>query len=532
MKNYVFFIFTLLFCFGKLGAQVTIGADVAPQPFSVLELMGQYETGIYGGFRLPQLSTVDRDDITGLLIVPEAEGLMIFNTTTKCIEYWNGTTWISLCSSTVSGSPFTIYLTSSSTENQTVCIDAALTPITFATTGATYATVDGLPTGVTGSFVSNEVIISGTPIEAGNFVYEVILTNGTINESAATGTITVNLDIAPGQLGPITGPTFICQQTSEMYSVPLVAGVIYDWILPSGWTITSGANSNSITVSIASNTQTIVQDLEISVATCSSNGCCSAVQTLSVRQAVSIFPGGCSVCSSTSPTGWLTFLCYNLGADPSYNTVTTQMAYTSSGNDDATVYGDLYQWGRTTDGHQLRDPAPATVGGPLSGFNLDANGQPAGTNVGKFIATNSPPYDWRFPQDSTLWANSMVNNPCPAGYRIPTQTEWGSIFCGDPIYGYYTMATLYNTWSWNDVGTPGYMITPVGNNNATLFLPTGGYRNYSNGSQNYAGSNGIYWCSGVDGTNAHALNFYKNIVDTGSYDFRAQGFSVRCIAEY
>jgi len=40
----------LLFGTAKLGAQVSIGADKAPKPFSVLELVSQYKTGTYGGF--------------------------------------------------------------------------------------------------------------------------------------------------------------------------------------------------------------------------------------------------------------------------------------------------------------------------------------------------------------------------------------------------------------------------------------------------------------------------------------------------
>ena len=105
-KIYVFFIFSMLFCFGKLSAQVTIGADVAPKPFSVLELMGQYKAGVFGGLRLPQLSTAQRDAITGLT-TPEAKGLTIYNTTTDCIEFWNGTTWKSLCDGGTGGGPST-----------------------------------------------------------------------------------------------------------------------------------------------------------------------------------------------------------------------------------------------------------------------------------------------------------------------------------------------------------------------------------------------------------------------------------------
>ena len=44
----------LLFGTAKLGAQVSIGADKAPKPFSVLELVSQYKTDTYGGLRLSQ----------------------------------------------------------------------------------------------------------------------------------------------------------------------------------------------------------------------------------------------------------------------------------------------------------------------------------------------------------------------------------------------------------------------------------------------------------------------------------------------
>ena len=98
-KLSILILFSFLFYFGELGAQVAIGADVAPHSFSVLELIAQYEIGTYGGFRLPQLSTAERDVLTDMAL-PEARGLMIYNTTTNCVELWNGTMWISWCGNT------------------------------------------------------------------------------------------------------------------------------------------------------------------------------------------------------------------------------------------------------------------------------------------------------------------------------------------------------------------------------------------------------------------------------------------------
>jgi hypothetical protein len=59
------------------------------------------------------------------------------------------------------------------TDAQTVCINTPITNITYATTGATGATVTGLPAGVTGVWAANVVTISGTPTVAGTFNYTV-----------------------------------------------------------------------------------------------------------------------------------------------------------------------------------------------------------------------------------------------------------------------------------------------------------------------------------------------------------------------
>jgi len=86
----------------------------------------------------------------------------------------------------------TMVLTSAvGTDNQTQCINAAITTITYSTTGATGATVTGLPAGVTGSWASNTVTISGISTASGTFNYTVTTTGG-CSTNTATGTITVN----------------------------------------------------------------------------------------------------------------------------------------------------------------------------------------------------------------------------------------------------------------------------------------------------------------------------------------------------
>ncbi len=89
----------------------------------------------------------------------------------------------------------TITLTSpSGTDNQTICINTALVPITYSIgASGTGGTVSGLPAGVTGSYAGGVFTISGNPTVSGTFNYTVTGT-GPCASATATGTITVTPD--------------------------------------------------------------------------------------------------------------------------------------------------------------------------------------------------------------------------------------------------------------------------------------------------------------------------------------------------
>lgn len=175
----------------------------------------------------------------------------------------------------------------------------------------------------------------------------------------------------------------------------------------------------------------------------------------------------------------------NLGA--------SQVATSST---DAAAYGDLYQWGRATDGHESR-----TSGTTATLATSDTPGH------GNFITTGSSPYDWRSPQNDNLWQGvSGTNNPCPSGYRLPTAAELEE-----------------ERLSWSSNNAAGAFASP-------LKLPVAGYRNYSSGSLNDVGSYGVYWSSTVDGTFSRSLNFISSNAYMYS-DTRAYGFSVRCLKD-
>ena len=81
---------------------------------------------------------------------------------------------------------------------------------------------------------------------------------------------------------------------------------------------------------------------------------------------------------------------------------------------DTSGYGSLYQWGRLYDGHQV--PTSGTTGTQSTGD------VPGNSN---FIIGYS---DWRSTQNDNLWQGvSGVNNPCPTGFRLPTQPEFATL---------------------------------------------------------------------------------------------------------
>jgi gliding motility-associated-like protein len=119
---------------------------------------------------------------------PTATGTFNYTVTTT------GTCTQTSASGTITVNPnASILLTSAaSTTSQTLCINTAITNITYSISGGgTGATVTGLPAGITGSFAAGTFTISGTPTATGIFNYTVN-TTGTCTQTSANGSITVN----------------------------------------------------------------------------------------------------------------------------------------------------------------------------------------------------------------------------------------------------------------------------------------------------------------------------------------------------
>ncbi|MDR0428110.1 MAG: hypothetical protein LBH12_05855 [Dysgonamonadaceae bacterium] len=224
----------------------------------------------------------------------------------------------------------------------------------------------------------------------------------------------------------------------------------------------------------------------------------------------------CACCGApTDSGGWLTFMCHNLGADDQLDPFTWQTNGNTVDND---IKGALYQWGRVSDGHQYR--ASATVSGAVSVF--DGNGQPTGNAEGKFILTNSAPNNWRDPLKNDLWGDGnttdnenvpkSANDPCPAGWKVPSRKQWASIPNSSFVYD-----------SSNSNSTYGCTIGDA------LYLPAGGFRNYNAGGLTFNGCH--YWSSTITGSSAYIMSIKDATPNKNNPDERAFGNAVRCVAE-
>jgi hypothetical protein len=78
---------------------------------------------------------------------------------------------------------------------------------------------------------------------------------------------------------------------------------------------------------------------------------------------------------------------------------------------DSEAFGDLYQWGRLSDGHESRNSSTT---------NITSNSDIPGHSL--FILSDP---DWRSPENDNLWQGlDGINNPCPSGFRLPTEEEF------------------------------------------------------------------------------------------------------------
>lgn len=163
---------------------------------------------------------------------------------------------------------------------------------------------------------------------------------------------------------------------------------------------------------------------------------------------------------------------------------------------DTNCYGDLYQWGRQINGHEIRTSTTTTT----QMIAIDDTND-------SFVYSNS---DWAsVDTDGSARQALMTSNDndkyCPPNYRVPTKAE--------------LQAELDISTPFDDTNFDGF-----------LKIPQAGYRYSGDGVLTNVGLEADFWVNDTNDT----TNGWSALITSGSLQSpqianRAYGFSVRCI---
>ncbi|MFA6704222.1 MAG: fimbrillin family protein, partial [Bacteroidales bacterium] len=238
------------------------------------------------------------------------------------------------------------------------------------------------------------------------------------------------------------------------------------------------------------------------------------------------------------------------GAGYVYTFMDRNLGAVSNTSGDAGTIGLQYQWGR-------KDPFTASplfnsqtetsvYDGSGNSFTFLSKEETVSTDNNlentiknptifyKGINNSSTGFDWYTSTNSTssqngaLWGGSSISassdktifDPCPAGWRVPAWEEGSSPWSALGSDG--TATSSVGTW-----GNYGVTWTAI----TAGYWPAAGYRYCINGALYYAGLNGFYWSASPYSNHGYFLNFSSSSVYPSNNNYRAYGFSVRCVKE-
>ena len=134
-------------------------------------------------------------------------------------------------------------------------------------------------------------------------------------------------------------------------------------------------------------------------------------------------------------------------------------------------------------------------------------------------ATDSTVIDWdsTFPEGDA-WAKA--NDPCPAGWRLPTRGDFHKLLDPDKVSDEWTTVNGISGRKFTDKKT-GY----------SIFLPSVGIRGRTIGVLLDVGKYGFYWGSAPSGSEeAYYFNFSNGYAHQYGHD-RRYGSAIRCVAD-
>lgn len=238
MKKLLLFITLLAICHTGRAQSSSVGiGTINPDASAQLDISSNNK-----GVLLPRMTTAQRNAISS-----PASGLQVYNTDNNCMEYWNGTAWISSCGSTVNGAanldcsgmqPSGVYqagYTTTSANYITVPVNV-VTPGSWTANTNTQNGITFTGGGVFSAPGPSSIILyatSGvTPASNGSFTYTLTL-----------GSATCNFNINYNSLPACPTPSPALVATGSTCAIPLNSSKAF--------TVTGGtANTTAFTYSI------------------------------------------------------------------------------------------------------------------------------------------------------------------------------------------------------------------------------------------------------------------------------------------
>lgn len=384
----------------------------------------------------PHATSSEIDSWTGMV-----RGTLVYNTTTNCIEVYNGSDWISNCDSSTPPAPSPLTLPNgiklnSSSKSIVSIFDEDYLPYTLPTSAATWSSTpaDGVKESV-------KIDIKGKiPYPNGIQVKIPVTVSAGVTIPAYEQKIYINekYKTADGKRQNII-LSWSAQNlsTSDEYITATIKPELFDLNIKQ-LDVNSGIGKD-------------LKGLELATFTYPQENGSSATSSFELRAIAGIPDRYYGKKTRDYAGSWANnaeehnfiylpmkgadgkiWLNHNLGAeytDANNPRGNFDPAKKPDSREDYLAFGSFFQWQRIADGHELMSWTSKTTGTASLTTNTQASSWTnAGTN--KFITT-LPGNFWVVNTIATagphnLWQAGGSNNPCPDGFHVPTKNEFQS----------------------------------------------------------------------------------------------------------
>jgi hypothetical protein len=435
MTKIFFFLFLIISL--PIFSQVGIGTD-KPDPSAELEIYSKSK-----GFLIPRMDTDARDTINNGVITP---GLVIYNTDDDCLNFYNGADWVNPCDLT-GGIPPALPQNITLTAGQKLYIasvyDEDYLPYTPPQNVADIGSfdADSMPE----TLVDFQGVLTTTGLKV--FIPYVVV-NDSVKLPAFSQTKRVKSKYIQGantNSNEGGGASVNVEFSYEAHHLAVGSGYIEATIKA----LNTDLNAVKLDINLGLGTDLGILLAEFLIAT-DASGNTGVIQLkdipgipdrrfgIATTQGMAAGQYHLNLYKPISTAEGKIWLNHNLGAN--YTDVTETAVFdlgaTTSGQNDFNAYGNYFQWGRFSDGHELFDVTASsfTTSSALNSVeNTASNSNTPGHNR-YIIDVISGQSDWRVSTAYDLWiVPNNENNPCPFGFRVPTFDELNEMLSAEGI---------------------------------------------------------------------------------------------------